>query len=116
MITAEMSLNTCYGETTIQVEILAKGPRPGTAWVHALHGLEPFTKISHGGAYQDSTALVSLPTLRQVRIQNGSQSDPCQALPDELQGKELDQVIQSNGWCLEGEIAAWALVPEENRA
>jgi len=116
MITAEMSLNTCYGETTIQVEILAKGPRTGTAWVRALHGLEPFTKISHGGAYQDSTALVSLPTLRQVCIQHGSQSDPCLSLPDELPGEDLDQMNPADDWSLEGEIAAWALVPQGNRA
>ena len=45
------------------VEVLGKGPRPGTAWVHALNGLEPFTKISHGGPYQDSPSIVLIPRL-----------------------------------------------------
>ena len=72
MVKAEITLGTCYGDAVIPVEVLGKGPRPGTAWVRALNGLEPFTKISHGGPYQDSTSVVLIPHLRDVRIE----SDP----------------------------------------
>ena len=70
MIKAEITVGTCYGDVVIPVEVLGKGPRPGTAWVRALNGLEPFTKISHGGPYQDSTSIVLIPHLREVYIEN----------------------------------------------
>jgi hypothetical protein len=69
MIKAEITVGTCYGDVVIPVEVLGKGPRPGTAWVRALNGLEPFTKISHGGPYQDSTSIVLIPHLREVYIE-----------------------------------------------
>ena len=69
MIKAEITISTCYGEAVIPVEVLGVGPRPGTAWVKALNGLEPFTKISHGGPFQDSSALVSIPRLQNVCIE-----------------------------------------------
>ena len=75
MVKAEITLGTCYGDAVIPVEVLGKGPRPGTAWVRALNGLEPFTKISHGGPFQDSTSVVLIPHLRDVRIE----SDPGKA-------------------------------------
>ncbi len=70
MIKAEITVGTCYGDVVIPVEVLGKGPRPGTAWVRALNGLVPFTKISHGGPYQDSTSIVLIPHLREVYIEN----------------------------------------------
>lgn len=69
MIKAEITVGTCYGDVVIPVEVLGKGPRPGTVWVRALNGLEPFTKISHGGPYQDSTSIVLIPHLREVYIE-----------------------------------------------
>ena len=70
MVVGEITVSTCYGDTPIAVEILGKGPRPGTAWVKALGGLEPFTKMSHGGPYQDDTAVWHTHHLRNVHIEN----------------------------------------------
>lgn len=50
MVVGKITLQTEYGDAEIPVEVLGKGPRPGTAWVRALNGLEPFTKMSHGGS------------------------------------------------------------------
>ena len=69
MIVGEITVSTCYGDAVIVVEILGKGPRPGTAWVKALGGLEPFTKMSHGGPYQDDTAVWHTHHLRNVHIE-----------------------------------------------
>ncbi len=66
MIKAEITVGTCYGDAIIPVEVLRQGPRPGTVWVQALDGLHPFTRISHGGPYQDSMAVVHIPHLRDV--------------------------------------------------
>ena len=82
MVKAEITVGTCYGDVVIPIEVLGKGPRPGTAWVRALNGLEPFTKISHGGPYQDSTSIVLTPHLREVHIEKD---------PDEDQDEELTQ-------------------------
>ena len=68
MVKAEITVATCYGDAIIPVEVLGKGPRPGTAWVRALNGLAPFTKMSHGGPFQDSTAVVYIPSLRDVHV------------------------------------------------
>ncbi|OJX40188.1 MAG: hypothetical protein BGO78_14525 [Chloroflexi bacterium 44-23] len=70
MVKAEITIGTCYGDAIIPVEVLGKGPRPGTVWVRALNGLEPFTKISHGGPYQDRISIVLVPHLRDVHIEN----------------------------------------------
>lgn len=83
MIKAEITVGTCYGDVVIPVEVLGKGPRPGTAWVHALNGLEPFTKISHGGPYQDSTSIVLIPHLREVHIEKDPDEDREEDLPQE---------------------------------
>ena len=80
MVKAEITVGTCYGDVVIPVEVLGKGPRPGTAWVRALNGLEPFTKISHGGPFQDSTSIVLIPHLREVHIEK----DPDESLEEEL--------------------------------
>jgi len=66
MPVAKMTVNTMAGEVDIMVEILGNGPRPGTIWVRALRGCRPFTKTSHGGPYQDDTAMVYLPSLREI--------------------------------------------------
>lgn len=76
MVKAKITIGTCYGDADIPVEVLGKGPRPGTAWVRALDGLEPFTKNSHGGPYQDSTSIVLIPHLRDIQIE----SDPVEEL------------------------------------
>ena len=68
MITGEITVSTCYGDANIPVEIYAKGPRPGTVWVRALNNLVPFTKMSHGGPYQDDTAVWSIPHVRNVQV------------------------------------------------
>lgn len=92
MVRAEIQIGTCYGDVVIPVEVLGKGPRPGTAWVRALNGLEPFTKTSHGGPYQDSKAVVLIPHLRDVRIE----SDPEQ----EVQIPTDDRLLPAD-WFLE---------------
>ena len=68
MVTGEITVSTCYGDANIPVEIYAKGPRPGTVWVRALNNLAPFTKMSHGGPYQDDTAVWSIPHVRNVQV------------------------------------------------
>ncbi len=69
MITAQMSISTIYGDQLIPVEVLKKGPRPGTAWVRALGDLQPFLKFSPGGPFQDATAVVLIPYLRDVHFE-----------------------------------------------
>lgn len=85
MIKAEITIGTCYGNTVIPVEVLGKGPRPGTAWVRALNGLKPFTKNSHSGPCQDNTSVVLIPHLRDVCIE----SDPDEDL--------VEEPVQENG-------------------
>lgn len=69
MVVGKITLQTEYGAAEIPVEVLGKGPRSGTAWVRALGGREPFTKMSHGGPYQDDTSVVAIPHLREVHIE-----------------------------------------------
>ena len=76
MVKAEITVATCYGDAIIPVEVVGRGPRPGTVWVRALNGLAPFTKISHGGPIQDSTAVVHIPSLRDVRIDTSENGEP----------------------------------------
>ncbi|MDD5371164.1 MAG: hypothetical protein PHQ40_18945 [Anaerolineaceae bacterium] len=76
MVVGMITIGTCYGDADIPVELLGKGPRPGTAWVKALGGLEPFTKISHGGPYQDDTLVVPLPFVRDVHLEKDSDEGP----------------------------------------
>ena len=85
MVTAKITIGTCYGDTDIQVEVLGNGPRPGTAWVRALNGLEPFSKNSHGGPYQDSTSIVFTPHLRDIQIESG------------LHEEMIDEPVQKKG-------------------
>jgi len=104
MVKAEITIGTCYGDAIIPVEVLGKGPRPGTAWVRALNGLEPFTKNSHGGPYQDNTAVVFIPHLRDVHVENDLEEEPiCEPIAqEELEGKRTpqDHVLPAD-WFLE---------------
>jgi hypothetical protein len=95
MVKGEITLSPCYGDVDIPVEVLGKGPRPGTAWVRALNGLEPFAKTSHGGPYQDATSIVFIPHLRDVRIEKDPEEN-CEA-----------ELRQENG------IAVQLLIPEQ---
>jgi len=98
MVTARITVSTCYGDTDIPVEVLGKGPRPGTAWVKALDGLQPFTKMSHGGPYQDDTAVVSIPHLRDVHLE----SDPVEERSEEIiEQPEVRVPMLAPDWFLE---------------
>ena len=96
MVVGRITVGTCYGDADIPVEILGKGPRPGTAWVKALNGLEPFTKISHGGPYQDSTSVVLIPHLRDVHLE-AEPEEPIAEIPVQVPG----QLIPVEDWFLE---------------
>ena len=67
MLVGTITLDTCYGPAIIPVELLGKGPRPGTVWVKALGGRRPFTKMSHGGPCQDDTLVMPIPLVWNVR-------------------------------------------------
>ncbi len=79
MVVGMITIGTCYGDADIPVELLGKGPRPGTAWVKALNGLQPFTKISHGGPYQDDTIVIPLPLVREVHVEIEPGKEPVEA-------------------------------------
>ena len=101
MVVGMITVATCYGDADIPVELLGKGPRPGTAWVKALGGLQPFTKISHGGPYQDDTLVVPLPFVRDVHLER----DPDEELGEEVAIKPNipapDRYIPAGDWFLE---------------
>jgi hypothetical protein len=82
MVVGWITIGTCNGDADISVEILGKGPRPGTAWVKALDGLQPFTKMSHGGPCQDNTAVVLLPNLRGVHLQQDGVGKQVEEFPE----------------------------------
>lgn len=104
MVKAEITVATCYGDATIPVEILGRGSRPGTARVRALNGLAPFTKMSHGGPFQDDSETVQLRSLRDVRIENaeGGETIDALALPEaiEVELPSLDRQLPAD-WFLE---------------
>ncbi len=79
MVVGMITIGTCYGDADVPVELLGKGPRPGTAWVKALNGLQPFTKISHGGPYQDDTIVIPLPLVRDVHVEIEPDKEPVEA-------------------------------------
>ena len=98
MITGEITVSTCYGDANIPVEIYAKGPRPGTVWVRALNNLNPFTKMSHGGPYQDNTAVVLIPNLRDIHLE----TDPDEEQVEEIiEQPEVRIPILAPDWFLE---------------
>ena len=68
MVIANITVSTFTGKVQIAVEVLSKGPRPGTAWVKALNGLQPFCRQTHGGPCQEDSAVVALPRLREGRL------------------------------------------------
>ncbi len=89
MVVGKITVSTCYGDAEIPVEIRGKGPRPGTAWVTALNGLQPFTKMSHGGPYQDDSAVVQTFSIREVRVV----SDDGEPLPEATQAEPVEEAM-----------------------
>jgi hypothetical protein len=106
MIKAEMTISTCYGNALIPVAVIGRGPRLGTVWVRALNGLEPFTKASHGGPYQDSISVVLIPNIRDIHFEN----DPEKELV-EVQPQPSDQHIQA-GLFLESANRLYTQLPK----
>lgn len=68
MLIGTISLDTGCGPSDIPVELLGNGPRPGTVWIKALDGRRPFTKMSHGGPYQDHTIVLPKSLVRNVSL------------------------------------------------
>ncbi len=95
MITGEITVSSCYGEAVIPVEIYAIGPRPGTVWVRALNNLTPFTKMSHGGPYQDDTSVWPIPLVRNVQQVNEEEQPVAIELPP------VEQPQPAPDWFLE---------------
>lgn len=87
MVVGMITVSTCYGDAEIPVEIRGKGPRPGTAWVTALNGLQPFTKMSHGGPYQDDNAVVQIFSIREVHVI----SDDGKPLPEVVHAEPVEE-------------------------
>lgn len=83
MLTAQMTIVDLSGISVITVEVLDKGPRPGTAWVRALGGITPFTRYTHGGPSQEDTALVLLPHLVHLEV-----------IPEEGQAQPIPAGVQ----------------------
>lgn len=104
MIKAEITIGTCYGDAVIPVQVLGKGPRYGTVWVKALNGLQPFTKYSIGGPYQEDSSLVSIPNLQDMRVENVApvtqHVEPVQEKQIEVQLPNLVQKVPAD-WFLE---------------
>jgi len=75
MIIATINIGTICGDQLVPVEVLRKGPRPKTAWVRALGGLQPFLKYSPGGPFQDDTSVVPTPHLRDVHLAERSPAE-----------------------------------------
>ncbi len=86
MVVGTITIHTCCGQADIRVELLGKGPRPGTAWVQALDGRQPFTRLSHGGPYQDDTAIIPLPCVREVHLEADPEEKP-EGEPEEEQAE-----------------------------
>ncbi len=94
MVVGRITITTCYGVATIPVELLGKGSRPGMVRIKALGGLQPFTKISHGGPYQDDTLVIPLPFVRDVHLER----DPDEELDEEF---NEEPKIPAPDWFLE---------------
>jgi hypothetical protein len=95
MVVGMITIGTCYGDADIPVELLGKGPRPGTAWVKALGGLQPFTKISHGGPYQDDTIVISLPLVRDIHLEIEPGKEPDEEITEETKILAPDWFLES---------------------
>ncbi len=99
MLIGKITIDTCYGRTRIEVQLCGKGPRPGSVWVKALGGLEPFTKISHGGPYQANVEIVSLEAIEDLHLEaSKNQSQSGQA----SQRREIPNPAFLLDWFLEG--------------
>ena len=104
MVIGMITVSTWCGDADIRVELLGKGPRQGTAWIKALEGKQPFTKISHGGPYQDNTAVVPLPYVRDVHLEEDpeEEKEEITAAPDEkVSIPAPDRYILAEDWFLE---------------
>jgi hypothetical protein len=101
MVVGKITLDTCYGVVEIPVEILGVGPRPGTAWVQALGGLHPFTRISHGGPFQSDSAVVLLPNLRDVQVTEGPEEGAIEYEPDTEVPIPVPEWVPAPDWFLE---------------
>lgn len=119
MVKAEITVGTCYGDAVIPVEVFGMGPRPETVWVRALNGLEPFTRNSHGGPCQDSTSIVLISHLRDVRIENelGQErlEEPVQENAMEVRHPTPDQRIPAD-WFFQSACTVCARPPEGGEA
>lgn len=93
MLTAQMAIVDLSGRSVITVEILNKGPRPGTAWVRALGGLTPFMRYTHGGPSQEDTALVLLPHLDHLQVIPDLQLEEGQAQPVPAGSQLFEEII-----------------------
>ena len=98
MVVGMITIGTCYGDADIPVELLGKGPRPGTVWVKALGDLEPFTKISHGGPYQGNTDLVALASVRDVHLEKRADRKSVNLTGSE---PEVKEPVPVQDWFLE---------------
>jgi hypothetical protein len=105
MVVGMIQVITGYGTADIPVEINGKGPRPGTVWVTALNGLQPFTKISHGGPYQDNTAVVLIPSIWDIHLEPDPEEIQTElATEDRIKANALlapDRSIPEGDWFLE---------------
>lgn len=111
MIIGMITIGTCYGDADISVELLGSGPRPGTAWVKALNGLQPFTKISHGGPYQDDTLLFPLAFVRDVHLQKDADEEQDKKFNEELNAPAPDRYVLIEDWFLESAYTLFAQRP-----
>ena len=103
MVVGTITINTCCGEADIPVELLGRGPRPGTAWVQALDGLQPFTRLSHGGPYQDDTAVIPLPCVRDVHLEADPEEEAEEEQAETREEPEREAPELAPDWFLESE-------------
>lgn len=97
MLTGTIQIHTCYGRTEVGVRILGLGPYPDTLQVQALGGLQPFTKVSPGGPYQDDSALVRTLQVHNIRIApDPAQDGPQDAAPPEFPERAPDEHLEAS--------------------
>ena len=98
MVVANITDSTFTGKVEIAVEVLGKGPYPGTAWVKALNGLQPFTRPTHGGPCQEDSAVVGLLRLREVRIVEEHPASIEKTMSSAVQWFEEPQPVFPEDW------------------
>ncbi len=116
MVVGMITITTCYGVAAIPVELLGKGSRPGMVRIKALGGLQPFTKISHGGPYQDDTLVVPLPLVREVHLEENPDEDLGEEFNEKPNILAPDRYIPKGDWFLESAYTVCALPPEGGKA